>query len=111
MALNLPWAFFGLFAGLWKLIVVGAAVAIFVWKKGWWRHPLFRLLRPWTSTRPVFRARPIEPKAPPTEKRRGFWGRVFGDRWYFLLFLTMVLCLLAWVLSRITIQNSIHPSL
>ncbi len=122
MAMSLPWAFFGLFAGLWKLIVVAAAVAIFVWKKGLWRHPLIRLLRPWVDhSQPALRPRPVAPtpasSSPATAAatserpaRRGFWGRVFGDRWYFLLFVTMVVCLLVWVLARMTIQDSIHST-
>lgn len=110
----MPWAFFGLFAGLWKLVAVGSAVALFAWHKGWWRHPLLRLLRPWATraarptTRVVASPPPPSPSAPPPA-RRGLWGRILGDRWYFLLFLTAALSLLAWVVARMTIHGSIRP--
>jgi hypothetical protein len=109
MPMTAPWAFIGLFAGIWKLAAVAATVAFVVWRQGWWRHPLWRFVRPWTSrVEDVRRATADRAESPPNTPtaRRGFWARVASDRWYLLLAITMALTLLAWVLTRYTIHQS-----
>jgi hypothetical protein len=107
MPVAAPWAVLGLFASVWKLAALAGAVAVFVWRTGLWRHPLWRFVRPWTAA-------PREPRAarrapndpPPPAAPRGLWARIAGDRWYLLLAITMALTLLAWVLARMAIHAS-----
>ncbi len=70
------WGMLGLLAGLWKLAIGAAALGFYLWRKGLLRHPLFKLLVPWTATPPTSaRARPTpwtaattgrSPAAPPS---------------------------------------------
>ena len=47
--LSAPWAFVGLFAGIWKLVLVIVAVVLLFQRTGLPAHPVLRLLRPWSS--------------------------------------------------------------
>ncbi len=99
----MPIAFFGLFAGLWKLALIGAGLAMLVWRKGLFRHPLFQLLSPFVRRRLEVRA------AEPPQPRRGFWARVVADRWYLALLIVAVLTIVVWALARFTIHTSVSP--
>ncbi len=96
-------AFFGLFAGLWKLALIAAGLALLVWRKGLFRHPLVRLLLP------VVRRRVEVQAAEPPQPRRGFWARVVSDRWYLALLIVALSTIVIWALARYSIHTSVSP--
>ena len=63
---DLPWAFFGLFAGVWKVAIVAGVAAAVLGRSGLWQNRWLRLLRPWiqTSTPPSLEPRPT--RRPPS---------------------------------------------
>jgi hypothetical protein len=107
MPMPLPIAFFGLFAGLWKLAAIVLGLTLLLWRKGLWRHPLFRLLLPWARTSLATPAAGTTPKAAP--RRRGFWARVLSDRWYLALLIAAGSTIVLWALARFTIHQSVSP--
>jgi hypothetical protein len=99
----MPIAFFGLFAGLWKLALIASGLAFVVWRKGLFRHPLFQLLLPVVRRRIDVRA------AEPPRPRRGFWARVVSDRWSLALLIVVASTIVLWALARFTIHASVSP--
>ena len=45
-----PWAFLGLISGFWKIVLVTVVTLALYGRMGLPRHPVFRLLQPWSST-------------------------------------------------------------
>lgn len=99
----MPIAFFGLFAGLWKLALIGVGLAFVVWRKGFFRHPLARLLLPVVRRRIDVRA------AEPPPPKRSLWSRIRSDPWSLALVLIIAATILVWVLARFTIHESMSP--
>lgn len=99
----MPIAFFGLFAGLWKLALIVAGLAFVVWRNGLFRHPAVRLLSPFVRRRMDVQA------AEPPPPRRGFWARVVSDRWYLALLIVALSTIVIWALARFTIHTSVSP--
>jgi hypothetical protein len=97
--LGMPWAFLGLFTGVWKLLIVSGVAATVLWRSGLWQHPLLRLLLPWSSTGRPASTKPVAPASRSISNDRFFW------------FLTIVASVgvAAWVVTRLMITTSAHP--
>jgi hypothetical protein len=89
------WAFVGLFSGIWKLAIVAVIAIICYGRLGLPRHPIFRLLLPWTSM-------PGRTSAPPAESnKRISW---LGDRWFVFLMVIAATAVAAWIVTRMTVM-------
>lgn len=86
-----PWAFVGLFTGFWKLVIVAALGLALYGRLGLPRHPLFRLLQPWSSVPPERRGKP---KAEPV-----VWYR---DRVFIFLVVVSAAAVAAWIVTKMT---------
>jgi hypothetical protein len=101
-SLGPPWAFLGLFAGIWKLAIVTGVAATVLWRTGLWNHPLVRLLRPWTS--PTRSAGTVSARPPAPHSLRS--DRIF---WFFTIVAATAVA--AWIVTRMTISGSVHSPL
>jgi len=93
-----PWAFFGLISGFWKLVLVAAVSLALYGRLGLPRHPMFRLLQPWSSV-----ARPA--KAGPASKPP--W---YQDRWFVFLLVLASTAVVAWIVTRSTVIQQASPT-
>jgi hypothetical protein len=107
VAMSVSWAFIGLLSGIWKIAAVAAVAGYYVWRKGYLRHPLIRLLRPWAARATQVDAARAGPRSPRPVARPRWWVRALRDRWTLLLFIAVVSALLAWVLARMTIPGAV----
>jgi hypothetical protein len=91
-----PWAFVGLFSGPWKLIIVAVVALVAYGRLGLPRHPLFRLLLPWTSNSEPVAAAPAKTSSRPS------W---MSDRWFVFLMVLAATALAAWIVTRMTVMS------
>jgi hypothetical protein len=78
----------------WKLVIVGAVGFLVFRRLPLPRHPIFRLLRPWS---PTF-ARPAQAASAAPARP---W---FHDRWFVFLLITSSSALVAWLLTRMIVM-------
>jgi hypothetical protein len=82
-------------SGVWKLAIVAVVALIAYGRLGLPRHPLFRLLLPWTST-------PSRATGPPSKaSNRPAW---MSDRWFVFLMVLAATALAAWIVTRMTVM-------
>jgi hypothetical protein len=85
----------GLFSGIWKLAIVAVVAFVAYGRLGLPRHPIFRLLMPWTPA-PRNQAAPAEKPS-----RRPAW---MSDRWFIFLMVMAATALAAWIVTRMTVM-------
>jgi hypothetical protein len=101
------WAFIGLFAGIWKLAVLMAAVAALLWKTGAWswlvprRWPSPAMARPWRRIAAKVEVPELDP-----DSRRAWLLR----HWRLVALLSVIAILAAWSLSRLQATQSTPPA-
>lgn len=97
MATPALWSFFGLFAGVWKLLVVLATLAVVGWRAGWLhRLGLARRLLAWAQAASPMTSR-SGPAMPATSGIRRDWR------------LVAALFLLAWLAAWVLIPRLMFP--
>ncbi|HEV3167889.1 MAG TPA: hypothetical protein VGZ22_28065 [Isosphaeraceae bacterium] len=79
----------------WKLVIVGAIGFLVFRRLPLPRHPIFRLLRPWSSNF-------VRPAPAPTAAPARPW---FHDRWFVFLVITSSSALVAWLLTRMMVMT------
>jgi hypothetical protein len=91
--LPLTWAFVGLFTGFGKLVILAVLALLFYGRLGLPRHPLWRLLSPWSSV--------------PADKRtKGATEAWYRDRVFVFLVVISATAVAAWIVTKMTLLGA-----